>query len=139
MVPLPVAAIRGPAFLLRNLLAEFHPLAIARVFCKEERFLELARGLVRDAEFPIVPVCPTQDAGQVETERYFRERLRAAVGEFLAGEGFVMETLAGPPSREGEDHVAYCPRCHCQFIIAEGMCETCNLSLKTFDLQTTQS
>jgi hypothetical protein len=35
MVPLPPAAIRGPAFLLRNLLSEFHPLAIARVFCAQ--------------------------------------------------------------------------------------------------------
>jgi len=132
MIPLPPATARAPAFLLRSLLSEFHPLALARVFCTPERFLEFAGAMLRDIEHPVVPVCPSEELGPARTEEYFRGRLGAVVREFVVAEGFQADALAAAPVREGEDHLSYCARCHCQFIIASGECQTCNLPLEVF-------
>ena len=57
-------AVRAEDTVTRDLIATYHPLAVAQVICPRSTFLRFARRILRDAQFPILPVCPTQECGR---------------------------------------------------------------------------
>ncbi len=54
----PACTIRALDVLSRPLLEDFHPLAIAKVFCPEARFGEFARKVLLEIRHPGLPLCP---------------------------------------------------------------------------------
>jgi hypothetical protein len=125
MVLSPPIAIRARDLLSRPLLDAFHPLAVAHVLLPKEDFFDFARRVMLDLSFPIAPVCPTEETGPQETERWFRNRLWAAAENLIRQGGLSPEALLKPPVLAGEDSRSYCPRCRCQFTVTEGDCPDC--------------
>ena len=121
----PATTIRAHDILSRPLLENFHPLAIAKVFCAEEQFRHFARKVLRDIRHPALPICPREDTlGQI-TERNSRARLQQAVEKFLKKNGVAPEELTRPPSPADQTCRSYCPRCEAQFTMSEGACADC--------------
>lgn len=121
----PPAAIRAHDLLTRDLLAEFHPLAVASVLCEQEEIAALAAATLRDARFPAYPVCPSEDDAACRTEAWSRERLTRALERFVERIGGTTALVDAPPERLSEDCRAYCPRCTNQFVLSEGTCHAC--------------
>lgn len=132
MLLMPLAAVRAPAALARHLLALYHPLGAARVLCVEADFIAMASAMLRDLDFPVRSSDASLDPAAEQTRVEFHGRVAAAIERWLVHEGFDPAGLRAPPPRDGEDHVSYCPRCHCQFIISTGLCEACALPLATW-------
>ncbi len=109
----------------REALCEFHPLAVAHVLCPRRRYLEFAERVVRDLEYPMLPLCPVDDPGPCATEEWFRVRVRQMLEDFLARTGVKPAELLRPPAPEDETCRTYCPRCLGQYVLAEGICTTC--------------
>ena len=109
-------------------------LAVAQVVCPYSNFLPFARRVLRDTKFPILPLCPTQECGPQETERWFRTRLARVLREFVRRKGVDLENLLAPPQPEGEDARSYCPRCEAQYTLSEGECFACGgIPLQCFE------
>ncbi len=120
----PPAGCRAHDKLARPLLATFHPLAVGRVLCTPEVFRELARATLRDLQHAAPPHCPSDDPGAGRTEASFRGRLRERALQLVREAGLEpRELLAPPPPEPGCQ--SFCPRCHCQYSLPEGLCEDC--------------
>jgi len=119
----PVTTIRARDALTRPLLEEFHPMAIAKVFCSEEIFSRLARRAVLDLRYPL----RRSDLGDRESalEREACSGFLRAVEKFLRKQGVNEQELTRPPAPNDATCRSYCPRCEAQFTTVDGSCPDC--------------
>jgi len=125
MLLAPPTAIRAVDLLGRRLLEQFHPIAVAQVLCAPANFQRFARGALLDLRYPFIPVTPTDDAGAVRVEEWFRLEIIAAVERAARQAGLNPAKFAQPPQPTERAHRGYCPRCLAQFITTEGTCADC--------------
>lgn len=121
----PATSIRACDVLARPLLEGFHPLAIAKVFCAEKTFHELAAGTLREIRHPAQPLHPGTNAAAQAVERESRLLLQKTVEDFLKRNGVKPDELLKPPVRSEDTCVSYCPRCLAQFTTRGGACNDC--------------
>ena len=125
MLLYPVAGIRAKDVVLRDLFAEFHPLAVARVLCEPEEFGRVAARTLREFTFPIPANAAAADEPGVQCESWFRERQSTALRRFLKEAELNPEELLAPPPRSSSKSVSYCPRCCQQYALSPGECRDC--------------
>jgi hypothetical protein len=121
----PVSAMRACDVLSRGLLENFHPLAVAKVFCGKEQFRTFARATLKEIRYPGRPLWPFTDPGAAETEQEWRLRVEGEVQKLLKQADIVPDELIQAPAAADENCRAYCPRCHAQFRTGTGVCDDC--------------
>ena len=121
----PPATLRACDDLSRDLLATYHPLAVARVLCCQEEFERFARATLLDIEHPILPACTSTEPDHVAVEEFFRNELAAAARRAMKKAGVDIDALLHPPPAEDEFSRSYCPRCRLQYMTQAGECQTC--------------
>ncbi|MCL2649254.1 MAG: hypothetical protein FWD61_20025 [Phycisphaerales bacterium] len=125
MILMPPAAIRASDFLGRQLLAEFHPLAVAAALCPRDEFRRFAREVILDLLYPIMPICPSKDEVDQIIESDFRQQLLVSVTSMVRNSSEDPEGIIKPPQPDDPSCVAYCPRCERQFYATAGACDEC--------------
>ena len=125
MLMAPPTAIRAHDVLARHLLENFHPLAVARELCPSKTFKKFARAVLVDLRFPMLPVCPSNQANTVATEEWFRSALLDTVEKFVASAELSTSELTAPALAADAENRSYCPRCEAQFITLGGVCVDC--------------
>jgi hypothetical protein len=122
----PAAAARACAAVERDLLSEFHVLAVAKGL-EAEDLPARAGDALRRLHFPVA------GEGAGNGPAWFAQRWSVVL------EDYVRRTLGGgfsplaPPSREAGS-VSYCPRCHSQYVVARESCAQCpDLAVQPFD------
>ncbi len=120
----PPVAIRANDILLRELFSLRHPLAVAWILCSEKYFREMASRALRELHFPL-PSAVTPGTPALEAEDWNRAALLRSVERFVAASGTPPEALLGPPARESDLCLSYCPRCWNQYRFADGACPDC--------------
>lgn len=118
-------AMRAHDILARRTFEQFHPLALARVLCSDESFARLARSVARDWRYPIEPALPGEGADCRRIVEWSQQAWREAGENFLRETELKLDELIQPPVRSEACHTTYCPRCHAQFVLAEGVCVDC--------------
>lgn len=121
----PALAIRARDLLSRPLFEAFHPLALAKVFCSDSAFREFASRVVREIQYPALPLCPRTEPAAQEAERYSRQTLSHAVQVLLERSGIKPPELLPPPEPADETCRSFCPRCLAQFTTPSGQCADC--------------
>jgi hypothetical protein len=121
----PATTIRAHDTLSRPLLEQFHPLAIAKVFCAEDEFRSFASTILRDIHHPAFPVCPRNEPVAVEAENFGRSLLENTAEEFLKKNNVSIKKLLQPPVPTDSTCVSHCPRCLGQFTTLDGKCDDC--------------
>jgi hypothetical protein len=115
------AAARARAWLARDLLATFDPLAVAHVVLEREDFEAYASATWRALAHPL-----GSDPEEARAElSAARTELVAAHTEFFRSVGLDPAQLEAPPKRRDEQASAYCPRCHAEYVDGEGECQEC--------------
>ena len=125
MLLAPPTAVRAPDLLGRHLLEEFHPLAVAHALAPPEAFRKLARHVLLDLQFPILPVLSSSDDCAIRAEEWFRTRVRETVWKFVESTGANPEDLLKPPAPTETVNCAFCPRCGAQFVDLSAVCGEC--------------
>jgi hypothetical protein len=125
MLLAPPTAIRAHDLLARRLVENFHPLAVAEVFCPGAPFQRLARQVLLDLRFPMLPSAPSSEAVVVQTEEWFRSVLLEECERAVERTGLTPSELTQPPARSETSHRSYCPRCDAQFEVETGTCADC--------------
>jgi len=120
----PVTAIRAMDLVGRPLLETFHPLAVAKMFCAEERFREFAGVVLRELRHPAAPVCPRGEPAAQAVERESRLAWQAAVEKFLQQSGLEPKALLEAPARAEAGCQSYCPHCLAQFTARDASART---------------
>ena len=129
----PPAAIRAWDALARQLIVEFHPLAVARILCPPDEFRRFARRILLDLWHPIAPGCPFDGLEPQAVEAWFRKNLIEATEAMLRQAKLNLEELTQAPVRAEESH-SYCPRCDSQFVSERGICADCGgVPLRRFE------
>jgi len=119
----PASAMRSSEVLLRNGLAAFHPLAAATLGTKD-RCAALARPMLLALEHPKPSEVPRDPAAH-RIDIWFRKKLLKRLNSLLRRlEIDPLELLR--PAEPLSDSRSYCPRCHNQFVLAEGTCPDCD-------------
>jgi hypothetical protein len=121
----PPVAMRALDALSRDLLAEFHPLAVARVILAEDEFRAFAARVLRDAHHPLPAGREGAEPEVVAAAESWRMRSVAALERFVRKQGVPDQDWSAPPAREGDDCTTFCPRCLQQFTIPAGTCARC--------------
>jgi hypothetical protein len=136
MLLAPPTAIRARDFLARHLVEEFHPLAVAEAFCPQEEFKRLARHVLLDLQFPMLPVVASSDSEATRTEHWFRSIWLEEVEKAVVRAGLELTELRAPPAPTESVQRAYCPRCGAQFVSTDAVCGDCGgRALVTFEFQ----
>lgn len=125
MLLAPPTAIRAHDLLARRLVENFHPLAVAAAFCPGAPFQRLARRVLLDLRFPVLPAAPSSEAAVVQTEERFRGVLLEECEQAVERAGRKPSELAQPPARSEATHRSYCPRCDAQYEVEKGICADC--------------
>ena len=125
MLLAPPTAIRAHDLLARRLVENFHPLAVAEVFCPDPSFKRLARRVLLDLRFPVLPSVPSSEAAVAQTEEWFRAVLLEECEKAVEHAGLKPSELTQPPERSEAAHRSYCPRCDAQFVVEAGTCADC--------------
>lgn len=125
MLLAPPSAIRAPDTLGRHLLEEFHPLAVVQALAPPEAFKKLARHVLLDLQFPVLPAAPSADEAAVRAEDWSRARMRELVWKFVERAGVNPEDLVKPPAPAESVNKAFCPRCGSQFVDSAAACREC--------------
>ena len=125
MLLAPPTAIRAHDLLARRLVENFHPLAVAEAFCPGAPFQRLARRVLLDLRFPVLPSAPSSKAAVAQTEEWFRGVLLEECEKAVERAGLKPSELTQPPARSEATHRSYCPRCDAQFEVGTGSCEDC--------------
>lgn len=121
----PPSAMRAVDALSRDLLCEFHPLAVAAVLLPRAEFETVLETALRDALHPLPAVREAQDPAVRAAADSWRERLLRALEGFARAQGLATTPWREPPPRLDPDCRAYCPRCTRQFTVPGGVCERC--------------
>ena len=125
MLLAPPTAIRAHDLLARRLVENFHPLALAEAFCPGTPFKRLARRVLLDLRFPMLPSSPSEEASIVQTEEWFRGVLLEECEKAIGRAGLKTSELTQPPARSEAKSRSYCPRCDGQFAVEAGICGEC--------------
>ncbi len=105
----PFAAIRANDLLVADLLADFHPVAVAQALLPAKQFLSFASAELRRTRY-------------LHADRFLLKFLE----DFIAQSGTDSATLLAPPQRESSNCRSYCPVCHTQFVLEAGACSDCS-------------
>jgi hypothetical protein len=108
----PIYAIRAEDALVRDLLAGFHPVAVAGVMCSQKELEAFAGEQLRLNKFS------TRGAS------WYGEELQLALTRMLEKKGVDAKLLLAAPERQA-GCVLYCPRCHAQYTKAREECADC--------------
>ena len=103
----PFAAIRANDLLVAELVAGFHPVAVARRLLRDGEFRSFAARELRTAKF-----------------LHHDEFLLRFLNDFLSQNGIHPDSLFASPLREGSSQ-SYCPVCLTQYTVPEGNCKDC--------------
>jgi hypothetical protein len=108
----PIYAIRAEDAVARDLLAGFHPVAVAGVMCSQKDFEAFAGEQLRTNKF------------SAQGTSWYGEQLQVALARTLAKKGVDARLLLAAPEREA-GCVLYCPRCRAQYTKAREECADC--------------
>jgi hypothetical protein len=116
MILCPPVAIRAADLLTKNLLSEFSPIVLARVLqaTGEQHFV---RNVILDLKYPIKH--ELSDRNAVETLTWTTNEQLSVCEHYVKA-----DELRAPVQRE-ENSRSYCPRCLCQFVVADDECSDC--------------
>jgi hypothetical protein len=116
----PIHAIRAVDSLAHNVLAGFHPVAVAGAICGAQDFEAFAGEQLRAIKF--------SQSGSI----WYLEQLQTAFESMLQKKGIPAQRLLEAPEREA-NCVEYCPRCRAQYTKPREDCADCGFSpLKEF-------
>jgi len=108
----PIYAIRAEDAVARDLLAGFHPVAVAGVMCSQKELEAFAGEQLRMNKFS------SRGTG------WYGEQLQLALARMLEKKGVDAKLLLAAPERE-EGCVLYCPRCRAQYTKVREGCADC--------------
>jgi hypothetical protein len=108
----PIYAIRAGDALTRDLLAGFHPVAVAGVMCSRNELEAFAGEQIRINKF------------SARGANSYSDQLELTLTRMLEKKGIDVKRLMAAPDRE-EGCVVYCPRCHAQYTKAREGCADC--------------
>ena len=119
-------SLRGIDRLLRELVAEFHYLAVSSVCCERSLAQELAFQYWRDLTYPAV-----WEQASCEVEEEANRNWKMIVRKFIDSRWNSSENALLPPCRESSSVAAYCPRCHQQYTNLQE-CSDCGIGTTQF-------
>jgi hypothetical protein len=108
----PINAIRAMDALARDLMAGFHPVAVAAVVCSQQELEIFAGEQLRASRF-----------GASGTS-WYTQQLQLALTNMLSKKGVAATQLLSAPQRH-ESCVQYCPRCLAQYTKVRESCADC--------------
>jgi len=108
----PIYAIRAEDALARDLLAGFHPVAVAGVMCSQKELEAFAGEQLRMSKF------------SSRGASWYGDRLELALTRMLERKGVNVRRLLAAPERAG-GCMLYCPRCRAQYMKVREDCADC--------------
>ena len=111
----PASAMRASDVLLRGLVMEQHPLAVAHALCSQRDYEALAGAWFREQ----------RRRTAARTQQHPDENA-ASIGEFIRETIGDPDRLNAPPRRRDPDAHSYCPTCLSEYTSTSGECSDCD-------------
>lgn len=121
MVFSPPAGVRARAWLARDALALFNPVAVGAALQCEDDWTNLAAEAWRDLDHPVGPESPAVAKALAPA----RDHLKRSLRRLAKAKGVDTGLFEEPPAAVDAGVSAYCPRCHELFRSVDGECADC--------------
>lgn len=108
----PIAAIRACDTLCRDLVVNFHPVAVAGALCSDDEFGALAGEHLRRGKFTAA------------RSQWYQKKLQTLIEQAIRQRGVDPERLWAPSVRM-TGCILYCPRCFAQYVADRSECTDC--------------
>jgi len=108
----PISAIRAMDAVVRDLLNDFHPVAVATVVCAPEQFESFAGEQLRQYKF------------SRSGASWFTGQMQTSLAQIVEKQGVQVKRLLAAPPQESSC-VVYCPRCLAQYVEIRPACADC--------------
>ncbi|HTF88963.1 MAG TPA: hypothetical protein VK843_11180 [Planctomycetota bacterium] len=119
----PPIAVRALDALCRDVMADFHPLAVAKVLTSEPEFQAFARTFLRESRFGSARRAWPEEVRGVR--EWFDPLEFEELSKLVASAGDSPDKWVAAPDPE-TGSLAYCPLCHTQFTRGDGLCDDCD-------------
>jgi len=117
----PISAIRACDTLGRDLVANYHPVAVAATICSDAEFGALAGEQLRQGKFSAF------------ASQWYQKKLEGLIEQVILQKGLQPERLLAP-SAQMSGCIVYCPRCFAQYVAERSTCADCGYEgLVAFD------
>jgi hypothetical protein len=108
----PISAIRACDVIGRDLLGNYHPVAVASAICQPEHFETLAGEQLRAIKF----------GGS--SSQWYQKKMQGFIEQIVRQKGLQPEQLLIPPV-QASGCIVYCPRCFAQYVTERTECADC--------------
>jgi hypothetical protein len=108
----PISAIRACDTLCRDLVANYHPVAVAGAICSDADFASLAGEQLRRIKFSVF------------ASQWYQKKLEDLIEQVIRQKGLEPEQLLAP-SVQTSGCIVYCPRCFAQYVAERSECADC--------------
>ncbi len=108
----PISAIRACDTLCRDLVVNYHPLAVGGAICSDAEFETLAGEQLRRSKFSVF------------ANHWYQKKLEVLIEQVIRQKGLQPEQLL-VPSVQTSGCIVYCPRCFAQYVSERSECADC--------------
>ena len=114
----PISAIRACDPICHDLVANYHPVAVAGAICPDAEFAALAGEHLRGSKFGVF------------ANQWYQKKLQDSIERVVRQRGLEMEQLL-VPAVQTSGCVLYCPRCLAQYVTKRAECADCGYETLT--------
>jgi len=118
----PTMAMRARMEATLHDLANFHPVAVGRLFLNQKQLAMFISEILRDTIHPGSPLHYPEPSDAIGGEANFRLQVGCAIWRSLTPEEKTKMCLI---AEQEEDCLSFCPRCHTQFVREHANCRSC--------------
>jgi hypothetical protein len=116
----PISAIRACDALCRDLVVNYHPVAVAGAICSDAEFETLAGEQLRRSKFSVF------------ASQWYHKKLEDLIEQVIRQKGLQPDQLL-VPAIQTSGCILYCPRCLAQYLTKRAECADCGYeALKAF-------
>lgn len=123
----PISSAHLASNLFRNIFCNYEPLIVASELLNDNDFIEFSRSEFNKNKIAIVLSTNNNYKNYVQSKN---ENIKS----LLLEKKISLEKLNSDPKQIDQSSLSFCPVCECEYLVPDGLCSDCNISLKQFKI-----
>lgn len=121
----PISSAHLTSNLFRNIYCNYEPLTVMSELLNDNDFIKVAKNEFNKNKIAI-------DLSTNNNYKNYVISKNENIKSLFSEKKISLEKLNSDPKQIDESSLSFCPVCECEYLIKDGLCSDCNISLKKF-------